>query len=70
MPRKYFEEYTDNYTLIRGYIDSENRIGYAEVYKSMEQIHIDIRSKSSIPKDPYTDKQYALKLASEALEKG
>jgi hypothetical protein len=64
----HFQKFSDDDTFIKGYIDTDTKIGYAETFRSMDRIHIDISRKASIPKNPYTDKQFAHSFANEVLE--
>ena len=68
MPKIYFQDYPDNQTLIKGYINSETKEGLAEIFKKTTTIGIDINT-NGVVKNPSTNKQYAYKFASEALNR-
>jgi hypothetical protein len=64
----YFQDYIDDDTLIKGYIESDTKQGKAEVYKKINIIEIDIET-TGFKKEPYLDKEYATNFAWEALER-
>jgi len=68
MSKIYFQDYPDDQTLIKGYINSETKEGLAEVYKKTTTVGIDI-NENGVVKNPNTNKQYAYKFASEALDR-
>jgi hypothetical protein len=68
MGKVYFQDYSDNETIIKGYVDSETKEGLAEVYRRVQNIYIDIPT-NGVYKEPYSDKQFAHKFASEAIER-
>jgi len=68
MSKIYFQDYSDDQTLIKGWIDSETKDGLAEVYKKTTIIGIDI-NENGVVKNPSTNKQYVHKYALEALNR-
>jgi len=68
MPIIYFQDYPDEQSLIKGWIDSETKEGLAEIFKKTTTIGIDINENGAM-KNPSTNKQYAYKFASEALDR-
>ena len=68
MTKIYFQDYLDEQTLIKGWIDSKSKEGIAEVYKKTTTIGIDI-NENGVMKNPNTNKQYAHKFALDALNR-
>ena len=68
MSKIYFQNYSDDKTLIKGWIDSETKEGVVEIYKKTKTIGIDI-IENGVAKNPSTNKQYAYKFALEALNR-
>ena len=48
MSKIYFQDYPDDQTLIKGWIDSKTNEGMAEVYKKTTIIGIDIQQKQAL----------------------
>ena len=68
MTKIYFQDYLDEQTLIKGWIDSKSKEGIAKVYKKTTTIGIDI-NENGVMKNPNTNKQYAHKFAQNALDR-
>jgi len=68
MTKIYFQDYLDEQTLIKGWIDLETKEGMSQVYKKSTIISIDI-NENEVLENPNTNEQYAHKFALDALNR-
>ena len=68
MTKIYFQDYLDEQTLIKGWIDSETKEGLSEVYKKTTIISIDINEKVVL-ENPSINEQFAHQFALDVLNR-
>jgi cation transport regulator ChaB len=68
MSKVYFQDYSDDQTFIKGCVDTETKVGLAEVFIKAERIYIDIPT-NKVLKEPYSNRQFAHKFANNAIKK-
>jgi len=68
MTKIYFQDYLDEQTLIKGWVDLETKVGLSEIYKKTTVIGIDINENESL-ENPNTNEQFVHQFALDALNR-